>query len=87
MFPAVTSCNQGQSIVVLQGNKQFIFDIYRYYIEWDVARIIWIGFYKNEQNDKCCIDALPKDLVKYIFLLLGGVYDANNLKCVSHIKI
>ena len=86
-FPAVTSLNNGASIIVLQGNKHFLFDIYKHYVEWDVARIIWIAFYKNVKNDKCFINTLPKDLVKYIFTLLGGIYDSNKLKHMPHIKI
>lgn len=34
--------------------------------EWRQQRIIWIGFLKNETNNKCLIKYLPKDIVKLI---------------------
>ena len=70
-YPAVTLCNNERSLLVLQGKKYFIFDIYNHYINWNVARIIWIGFVKNDTNNKCLIKQLPKDLIKYILELLG----------------
>ena len=32
-------------------------------LNWKFERIIWIAFYKNNENDKCLIDQLPKDIV------------------------
>ena len=32
--------------------------------KWKIERIIWIGYEKNIDNDKCLIAKLPKDLVK-----------------------
>ena len=70
-YPAVTLCNNGKSVLVLQGREHFIFDIIKHYIEWNAARLIWIAFYKNNKNDKCFIKQLPKDLIIYILNLLG----------------
>ena len=39
-------------------------------INWDIERIIWIAFYKNEKNKKCVIQLLPKDVVKSILALI-----------------
>ena len=36
-----------------------------------MERVIWIGFYKNDNNEKCLIKILPKDLIIYILYLLG----------------
>ena len=55
------------NILVMQEYKYFIFKIYVHYIEWNQARIVWIGFYKNENNPKCLIAKLPKDIVKQLF--------------------
>ena len=33
---------------------------------WNAARLIWIGFHKNEKNPKRFIKRLPKDVVWYI---------------------
>ena len=71
----MTLCNNGQSVLVLQERQHFIFDIIKHYIEWNVARLIWIAFYKNSKNNKCLIKQLPKDLVIYILLFLGRVCD------------
>ena len=32
--------------------------------KWQIERLIWIGYEKNSDNDKCLIAKLPKDLVK-----------------------
>ena len=32
-------------------------------IKWQCERQIWIAFYKNEKNNLCFIDKLPKDVV------------------------
>lgn len=62
-----------QSMIVLQRRKHFIFDIHVDYVEWNVARIIWIAFYKNRHNSNCFIGQLPKDLIKSILDLVGAV--------------
>ena len=36
-----------------------------------MERILWIGFYKNGDNNKCIIDKLPKDLIIYILKFVG----------------
>ena len=65
----------GQSIMVFQYENYFMFDILLG--KWDIERIIWIGFYKNDKNDNCLIDTLPKDTVQHIlsFLSLRSFYD------------
>ena len=75
------------SVIVLHGYNHFIFDVYLHYIEWNIARIIWIGFHKNENNDTCLIQQLPKDLVKYILSLLGRVLASNDASITPYIKI
>ena len=68
-----------KSIIVLQGvNTHFIFDVYIYYIEWDVERIIWIAFYKNNENNQCFVHQLPKDLIKHVLKFLGKISVPNN---------
>ena len=57
-------------MLVMQDYSYFIFKIYVHYIEWNQARIIWIGFYKNQDNKKCFIAKLPKDIVKQLFVYL-----------------
>ena len=51
--------------LVLQHKEKFVFDLY-VGIQWNIERLIWIGFYKNGENSKCLIDELPKDIVKMI---------------------
>ena len=72
--PAVSQYrNNGQSIaMVIAHDKNYcIFNVYTRYVESNIERIIWIGFYKNDKNDKCLIKNLPKDLVIYLLFLLG----------------
>ena len=41
-----------------------------YGLEWKRIRLIWIAFLKNDDNDKCLIKLLPKDVLKCIVNLL-----------------
>ena len=40
-------------------------------VEWNIERLIWIGFKKNEANKKCLIQLLAKDIVKKIIRMIG----------------
>ena len=72
-YPAfmMMKCNGDDKLVILQNTNYFGFNIYVNYIESKIERIIWIGFYKNAENNKCLIKTLPKDLIIYILDLLG----------------
>ena len=60
-------------IAVAKLNYAF-FNVFFDILKWEVARLIWIGFYKNNDNDKCFIGQLPKAIItNYIFELLGNV--------------
>ena len=37
---------------------------------WQRVRLIWIAFLKNDDNNQCLFSLLPKDIVKYILILL-----------------
>lgn len=39
-------------------------------IRWDVIRLIWIGFAKNQNNNKCHFGNVPKDIILLILKLL-----------------
>ena len=64
-------CNGDEKLVILHGKNYFDLNIYIHYLEEKIERIIWIGFYKNNENNKCLIKTLPKDLIIYILDLLG----------------
>ena len=49
----------------------FVFKVYVHYIEWKQARILWIGFHKNDKNKKCLLQSLGKDVVKQIITFVG----------------
>ena len=63
--------NNDKSILIVQDKNYCLLNIYAHYVESKIERIIWIGFYKNDKNDKCLIKNLPKDLVLYVLQLLG----------------
>ena len=63
-------CND-EMLLILQNKSYCILNIYVHYIEARIERIIWIGFYKNNDNNKCLIQTLPKDIIIYILYLLG----------------
>ena len=60
-----------QNIIVLHKYDCFVFDFCLHYLSWEVARIVWIGFEKNVNNDKCLLNLLSKDLIKHVLSLLG----------------
>ena len=76
LFPRVFKRNEqffGCCIMKCSIIKQFYsFDCVKFSfeaIEWDVERVIWIGFNKNKYNQQCHWSNLPKDIVKYILKL------------------
>ena len=62
--------------MVFQAHNYCLFDIVLH--KWNIERILWIGFYKNDKNDTCLIKNLPKDVVLFIlqFLSLRNICDA-----------
>ena len=34
--------------------------------EWEMERILWIGYYQNNDNGLCMIKLLPKEIVNYL---------------------
>ena len=69
--PAITKCNDGTSLLIVQYNKCYVLNCCPHYLSPSIERIIWIGFYKNVTNCKCLIAKLPKDVVIHILHLLG----------------
>ena len=59
------------SIIICQEKHYCLFNIYSNYLSCNIERIIWIGFYKNDKNEKCLIDKLAKDVILYILYFLG----------------
>lgn len=77
-YPATAVMDvQGDSVFfIIQRQNYSCFDIYTG-LSWGVERQIWIGFHKNEMNDKCFIQMLPKDIVKKILdMLVSSTFDA-----------
>ena len=72
-YPAVIKCSNdiNASIIICQKKKYCLFNIYKYYVSYNIERIIWIGFYKNETNGKCLMNKLAKDLIIYILHFVG----------------
>ena len=64
-------CNGDKKLLISHEKNYFHLNIYTDYIESKIERIIWIGFYKNKENNKCLIKTLPKDLIIYMLFLLG----------------
>ena len=55
----------------MQQKNYFSFNILLYRIEWDIVRIVWIGFYKNDFNNNCFFNLLSNDLIKHIIKFIG----------------
>ena len=56
--------------MVVNGAKYLMFDIIVESLSWKIQRILWIGFFKNVNNDKCMIPKLPKDVLQKILGVL-----------------
>ena len=73
LFSSSYYCNYFDNIgAMLYIDKKCNFNIIHvpYYIPWNLERHIWIAFWKNENNDNCYIQNLPKDVVTHILLFL-----------------
>ena len=35
-------------------------------LKWEIARLLWIGYLKNNDNPKCLLPKLPKDIIIHI---------------------
>lgn len=62
--------NGYSSIIVVNDRNCGYFNVCMYFPEWKVLRLIWIGFYKNDDNQECKVNTIPKDIVNYIFKYL-----------------
>ena len=69
--PSVTIV-KNKHLIILQQNNICCLDILRYYLEWKVERLFWIGLYKNSDNSKCKIDSLGKDVVNYLLTFVAN---------------
>ena len=58
------------NMIVINSNEYCSVKIF-HLTTWSVIRLIWIGFYKNQDNDKCLIDTLPKDIVNCVITFLN----------------
>ena len=58
----------------VQLNNHWVYNIVdiikQWSIPWNNERIIWIGFVKNENNDKCYLAQMPKDIIRHILKFL-----------------
>ena len=37
---------------------------------WNIARFLWIGYYKNSKNEKCYFKNLPKEMIQLILIFV-----------------
>ena len=67
-------------IVVLSGKKTTYFDVYKNIIDWKIVRLIWIAYFKNDDNckEKCYFYKLSKDVINHLIKYLG-----NFVQCTS----
>ena len=78
VFPGAIKCNNNhnQSVIIAHRQKYFELNIYnsRNSMEWGRERILWIGFYQNNDNNQCLMKRLPKDVLKYILSFIGMIH-------------
>lgn len=71
------------SILVSQGNCIYPIDIH-HVTTWVTIRLIWIAFYKNEQNSECLIKNVGKDIIIFIlrFVTVKPKHCDNRILCI-----
>ena len=75
----ISCCDSGKRIcspemIVGQENSWFHFPVHIFYCKWKVVRLIWIGFYKNDDNKMCLIGKIPKDVIQHLLCFLGTIF-------------
>ena len=65
------SNNPNPVVIVINETNYYTFPIYVHYIEWCQERLIWIAFWKNEDNKQCLLGTLPKDIINHILRFVG----------------
>ena len=80
--PATTLCNRDTRLIVLQSTMLYYFDLSYCFLKWEIVRLIWIAFEKND-GKQCSLSQLPKDLIVYIISFLGNAKmdDKNKNDC------
>ena len=53
-----------------QDSVKSFFDPTNLSNEWNYQRLIWIGYHKNDDNDECFFNGMPKDIIQMILALL-----------------
>ena len=77
-----------KSMLVMQHTGHFSFDVCMYALPWKIVRLLWIGYYNNDKNEKCLIQKLPKDILSKIIKLLDNrskhhqKFDTSNMICL-----
>ena len=72
-YPAVVALRN--KCLVMQDNKYWYFNFYCQ-LAWEMERQLWIAFHKNDQNDKCYLNLVSRDvLMKIIFFFLDPVFE------------
>ena len=74
-----------KSIIVMQKYNYYSFNVLLHRISWKILCLIWIGFYKNENNKKCYLYLLSKDLILHIIKFIGiqSNRNENDIKYVN----
>ena len=80
-FSSPVSMLRGNKCIIMQSNDYYEIDLnnlisdYNGYgftegCNWNIERLIWIGFIKNDENDICLFNTLGKDVIKCIIQFL-----------------
>ena len=63
--------NNNNKCIIIQNYNCFHFNLINYFIEWRIEKLLWIAFEKNNKNNDCFFDLLPKAVIKYILTFLN----------------
>ena len=67
----------------MQRNNYCSFNILLHRIKWNDIRLVWIGFYKNDNNIQCVINLLSEDVIRYIIKFIGFRSNMKEGECTN----
>lgn len=74
--------NNCKKIVLMQNHNYTHFNIYSWHYDWNILRLIWIGYHKNRQNNLCYFSLLPRDIINHLthFLINDSIQIKFNIE-------
>ena len=53
---------------------EFLYKFLANTLEWRIERLVWIGYWKNDENEQCLLNHLSKDVIMLMLAFVGTKY-------------